>query len=895
MSGGYYVFPDPESFFEWSDQCDPHFHEVCLEGRQKMRFDMDVPYMFPNKIKNSKKILEDLLLAVEKAFERYLKPMVEREFSFEELVVLENHRKGKYSWHVVMKDTWMVDSASCLYFAKKVKEMMRSRESAEYLDLQVYKKMQCFRMEGNGKRPKEGEEQTVLEVRDFEVEGVKYDHRYEKKDSLISWYEDGDDDSRDCSFRWNVAVEREGKSVRGLKVVNMVGGGYNVSEGVLRRVLGMVDPNDFEGKGGEWRAFSRCVYNIFGRGGEIKKSEVKREWMEWCEGYYRNNEAENEGLWKSFGKSKVRYGIPKLKGMLGKYKRMSVSEEEVLEVVCELSMDKGEGYPLVGSVVKVRMGGKKAVMGLGGEEGHEMEYKLDEKGVKKLIRLNENRGLSWYYVSGMKAAVGGGYLLESMLGERYELSEREKEMIHKTKPSVKNFYGILLATIKANKGSFDRVKSSVEEVWEEYKGLRDYFARDEGGGEEKMEEGKVKRVEGMEFVDDEAMKPEVVYVRSPTGSGKTQAMVKWLGEEEEGEYKNKRCCIVTQRVSLSEDLYNHFEKLGFQHYKRVEDVRKVDRLIIQVESLWKLVGSGREPLELFDVLLLDESESLVSQFLSKNIKRVNETRAVVEWLLKYSKKVVCMDAYLSADTVDMVRAFRGKSVDEVFYVNKTKTEVGTRVEVVHYYEELMKQILISAYMKRKICIATNSIQKSREFYKMLTGSEMKNLGLKVALYNSDHLKKFWGDLSDVNSRWKKYDVIIYTSSIETGISFTEEHFDELFGYFTPQSTNYKSALQMLKRVRNLNHKRMVLYVKPMKLVSESSFGEEQYDQLWEDTVGDYLSDIPFQMDRRGMKIQKYKGSFYDLAMINYRREVESRSNYFYLMMHHLEKLVVKST
>jgi hypothetical protein len=69
-----------------------------------------------------------------------------------------------------------------------------------------------------------------------------------------------------------------------------------------------------------------------------------------------------------------------------------------------------------------------------------------------------------------------------------------------------------------------------------------------------------------------------------------------------------------------------------------------------------------------------------------------------------------------------------------------------------------------------------------------------------------------------------------------------------------------------------------------------SFGEAEYDQLWQDTVGDFLADIPFEIDRRGMKIHKYKGPFYDLAMINYRREIESRSYYFYLMMYNLEKV-----
>lgn len=35
-------------------------------------------------------------------------------------------------------------------------------------------------------------------------------------------------------------------------------------------------------------------------------------------------------------------------------------------------------------------------------------------------------------------------------------------------------------------------------------------------------------------------------------------------------------------------------------------------------------------------------------------------------------------------------------------------------------------------------------------------------------------------LKDVNTHWKKCDLLIYTSTITAGVSFTEKHFDKAY-------------------------------------------------------------------------------------------------------------------
>ncbi|RCH83553.1 hypothetical protein CU098_003881, partial [Rhizopus stolonifer] len=58
---------------------------------------------------------------------------------------------------------------------------------------------------------------------------------------------------------------------------------------------------------------------------------------------------------------------------------------------------------------------------------------------------------------------------------------------------------------------------------------------------------------------------------------------------------------------------------------------------------------------------------------------------------------------------------------------------------------------------------------------------------------------------DINlENWSNYDIIGYTPTIVAGISYEENYFDKIFGYFINSSSCAEMTLQQLFRVRNLN-------------------------------------------------------------------------------------------
>ena len=91
--------------------------------------------------------------------------------------------------------------------------------------------------------------------------------------------------------------------------------------------------------------------------------------------------------------------------------------------------------------------------------------------------------------------------------------------------------------------------------------------------------------------------------------------------------------FISYRISLSIDLMNNFKELGFHTYLD-KDYSK-NRLIIQIESLTKLLNNDfideyTNFVKQYDLIILDECESILSQFNSPTFK--NESRVTYNYL-----------------------------------------------------------------------------------------------------------------------------------------------------------------------------------------------------------------------------------------------------------------------
>ena len=62
------------------------------------------------------------------------------------------------------------------------------------------------------------------------------------------------------------------------------------------------------------------------------------------------------------------------------------------------------------------------------------------------------------------------------------------------------------------------------------------------------------------------------------------------------------------------------------------------------------------------------------------------------------------------------------------------------------------------------------------------------------------------ELLDVNAHWTKFRVLIYTSTVNVGIDFVMDHYDEMFLYITNQSNHGREIKQMMGRIRKLKNR-----------------------------------------------------------------------------------------
>ena len=288
---------------------------------------------------------------------------------------------------------------------------------------------------------------------------------------------------------------------------------------------------------------------------------------------------------------------------------------------------------------------------------------------------------------------------------------------------------------------------------------------------------------------------DTYFIKAQKGQGKTVALEKYIEE-----HKPKRVVVVSFRRSFSNEIMKRLGKLGFVNYRDIEGAITANRVIIQVESLHRLRWT-----EKCDLMVLDEIESIRSQFFSPTCKVRNAVIEKYDMLLRTSKQVFTMDADISENTVRHLAETRGGPENKVCYIENTHQEVQAGFK--EYYTtkitKIMSKISEALDQGQKIVIPTN---RSIEFMAGLKKTiEAKYPQIKIQMYNSKTIReeKVADELADVSKSWVKYDVIMYSPTVSAGVSFDETHFDKCFCIFT-NNGKINSMRQMISRVRHFS-------------------------------------------------------------------------------------------
>ena len=188
-------------------------------------------------------------------------------------------------------------------------------------------------------------------------------------------------------------------------------------------------------------------------------------------------------------------------------------------------------------------------------------------------------------------------------------------------------------------------------------------------------------------------------------------------------------------------------------------------------------------------------------------------------------------------------------------------------------------------MKEPIVIACGSKKKADIIYEKCT---QLNLNARIKYYNVNSTPEDREGLKDVNKVWNEVDILIYTPTIMAGCSFDLSHFTRAFAYFTNLSVDYRSAIQMLGRVRDISTHEYHIFIK--QTTAHYPVDKHEVEEMLRTVNGINNIDVAKlheQLDNYvkftnavGQVDYKHKDLFYHTQVNNMVDIFESRNNFF---------------
>ena len=393
------------------------------------------------------------------------------------------------------------------------------------------------------------------------------------------------------------------------------------------------------------------------------------------------------------------------------------------------------------------------------------------------------------------------------------------------------------------------------------------------------------------------------------GKGKTYSLLDYIEENTMNYIKKskfKSVLWITNRCSLADDIsgnaksHNGIDLKFLKYNEDLTDFNNTKKLICEIESLVRFKNYD------FDIIVCDEIESLFNSFLT-NTCHIDYLECYKKFykLLKKSKKVFLMDAYISNRTINFIKDIDcNESILKIKTTNnnfqkRTITQYRDLKGGLSVYkwlfdlvEDLKNNKKIYVYYPHKrgkgSILKMNKVGLGIEELKIFLKNEsgLKNENFRT--YHSDSQNK--SDLKNVNKIWadEKIKCILTNSSISVGVSYQprDEYGDEIESarfdkiYLSYESfINPRDVVQTSCRVRNPRDKNIKLcYLLGLSKLINGKNTQEPYE-------------LPFCMDDLELfeKRQDYESmknglvNLYDSLKLEYNCKGEECLNFLFRM------------
>jgi hypothetical protein len=316
---------------------------------------------------------------------------------------------------------------------------------------------------------------------------------------------------------------------------------------------------------------------------------------------------------------------------------------------------------------------------------------------------------------------------------------------------------------------------------------------------------------------------DTIVIQSHMGTGKTVQLFDAIKTF-------RRVLILSARRSYSSFINSELftMELGFTNYMDVKGhLSGHNRLILQVESLHRIAWEY-EP---YDLVIMDESESLLFQMNSAGTHKEHhkENYELLERIVREGTKVIGMDAFITDRSLFFFDSMRVRSkcifIQNVFQpYDRIAQElcILKGKQILPDFPSLVKQCFEFAKEGKRIVFVCTSKMKGDDLYQKLLKE-----GYKVLFHSSDDSKEEKDILLNIREEWAKYQIVIYTTTITVGVSYSNvpksAEFDELFLYATASCALPRDIAQALLRARVITSNRLWFCIEE-RCVKPSSVG-----------------------------------------------------------------------
>ena len=294
------------------------------------------------------------------------------------------------------------------------------------------------------------------------------------------------------------------------------------------------------------------------------------------------------------------------------------------------------------------------------------------------------------------------------------------------------------------------------------------------------------------YLPNDVFKREGVHlVRSAIGTGKT-AIVEHLVKQN----PKQSVLFTTHLISLVESAA---QRLGLTSYNECDnfDLQIENRLAICLNSLGKLTAEGS--LRHYDVVIIDEIEQVLAR-LTSHIEQKPLVFSVLQHVMTNAKSLICLDAHLSKASIQVVQRF---CPNKPVTIHFNEFEPGSARQIAFHDspESVQMSALQALDQNKNVYLAFNSKKEAFKTYSALSTAFPEKQGLYISSDNAGDAENqaFFNNVNDVS---KRYDYLVCTPSVSTGVSIDNGHFDFVGGVFSAQINTANDCMQALGRIRN---------------------------------------------------------------------------------------------